>query len=147
MAKEELFKGNPVFAVIIRALGAFPVVRGARDGTAIERSVEQLAKGRILVIFPEGTRSKDGTIAKAKSGVALIAAKANVPVLPVCIMYRLGGKRTLDFAVGEMIPPSELKIEEATDRKELKRVAELIINNIKELQKQIFSERGINNHE
>jgi 1-acyl-sn-glycerol-3-phosphate acyltransferase len=142
MAKEELFRGNPLFALIIRMCGAFPVVRGAGDGSAIEASVAQLKKGRILVIFPEGTRSKDGTVGKAKSGVALIAAMANVPVLPVCIMYGVGGKRNLDFAVGDLIQPEEIALPKNSDRREIKRVATLIMDKIKALQTQIYETRG-----
>lgn len=142
MAKDELFRGNPFFAGLIRMCGAFPVVRGAGDHSVIDNSVAFLKKGRILVIFPEGTRSKNGTIGRAKSGVALIAATANVPVLPVCIMYGLrNNRKNLDFAVGELIPPEEINISDASDRKELRRVSERIIDSIKELQGQILQEK------
>jgi 1-acyl-sn-glycerol-3-phosphate acyltransferase len=141
MAKEELF-ANKLFAGIIRMCGAFPVKRGSGDGSAVEMSVAQLKKGRILVIFPEGTRSKDGTIGRAKSGVAMIAALANVPVLPVCIGYGIGKKRNFDFAVGKMIEPEEIALTADTDRKEIKRVAALIIDRIKELQNQIYESAG-----
>ena len=76
MAKEELFEINPIFSWLISKLGAFPVRRGAKDNTAIEKALESLGEGRIFVIFPEGTRSKDGTLGRAKSGVTLIAAQA-----------------------------------------------------------------------
>ena len=137
MAKQELFQGNVFFALLIRALGAFPVVRGARDGSAIDVSVEKLKKGRILVIFPEGTRSKDGTIGKAKSGVALIAAMARVPILPVCIVYGREKKHGIDFAVGELIAPTQINVEE---RRELKAFADSIVDSIKDLQVQIKGE-------
>jgi 1-acyl-sn-glycerol-3-phosphate acyltransferase len=162
MAKSELFEKNPFFTLLIRMCGAFPVVRGANDNSAIDRAISDLKKGRIFVIFPEGTRSKNGTIGRAKSGVALIAATANVPVLPVCIMYGLGGKKNnLDFAVGDIIPPEEITVtdgfsvtdglgvtddsapaEPPIDRKALKRVSERIIGSIKDSQTQILNERG-----
>jgi len=142
MAKDELFRKNPLFTWLIRRCGAFPVVRGTGDNSVIDNSVAYLKKGRVLVIFPEGTRSKDGTLGRPKSGVALIAATANVPVLPVCIMYGLGGnKRNLDFAVGDMLPPEEIHILEGGDRRELKRVAVRILDSIKELQQQILQAR------
>jgi 1-acyl-sn-glycerol-3-phosphate acyltransferase len=140
MAKKELFARNPFFALLIKACGAFPVERGAKDNSAIERAVYDIKRGRVFVIFPEGTRSKDGTIGRAKSGVALIAANAGVPVLPVCIVYGLGGKKRVDFAVGDMIPANEIRISEGVpDRKELKRVSERIMNSVKELQTHIRS--------
>ncbi|MCL2108932.1 MAG: 1-acyl-sn-glycerol-3-phosphate acyltransferase [Oscillospiraceae bacterium] len=139
MAKSELFEGGKLFKWLIIACGAFPVKRGAGAEKALERAFEDIKKGRIFVIFPEGMRSKDGTIAKGKSGVALVASMADAPVLPICLMYGLNNqKNRLDYAVGEMIPAEELKIENERDRKELKRVSERVMNPIRELQQQIF---------
>jgi uncharacterized iron-regulated protein len=73
--------------------------------------------------------------------VALIAAMANVPVLPVCLMYGVGKKRAFDFAVGELIPAEEVAVGEVTDRKEIKRVSGLIMDRIKDLQNQIYESR------
>ena len=91
MAKEELFEINPIFSWLISKLGAFPVRRGAKDNTAIEKALESLGEGRIFVIFPEGTRSKDGEIHRFKAGAFLLAREAGVPILPVV----LDGTRTL----------------------------------------------------
>jgi 1-acyl-sn-glycerol-3-phosphate acyltransferase len=90
MAKEELFK-IPILAPIIRTLGAFPVKRGGGDHQALKTSIQLLKNGQVLGIFPEGTRSKTGELGKAHSGAALIALKANSPVVPVAIIgsYRL----------------------------------------------------------
>lgn len=137
MAKSELFK-NKLFAWLITKCGAFPVVRGSKDNSAIERAVSDLEKNKIFVIFPEGTRSKDGVIARAKSGVAMIAGMANAPVVPVCIMYGCDGKkRCCAVAVGEMISADKLTVTEMTDRKQLKTVSSLIMGSICDLQKQI----------
>lgn len=58
MAKEELFH-NKIFGAFIRFLGAFPVKRGAGDMQVIDDCVDILESGRNVVIFPEGTRSKE----------------------------------------------------------------------------------------
>jgi 1-acyl-sn-glycerol-3-phosphate acyltransferase len=139
MAKSELFE-KKAFAFIIRIAGAFPVSRGVDGEQAMQRAFDDLKKGRIFVIFPEGTRSKDGTIGRGKSGVALIAAMAGAPVLPVCLMYGLdGNKKRMDFAVGDMIPADEVAIDvEKRDRRELKRVTERIMGAISQLQAQIL---------
>lgn len=143
MAKSELFK-NKLFAWLITRCGAFPVVRGAKDGDAIERAVTDIQKNKIFVIFPEGTRSKDGVIGRAKSGVALIAGKANAPVVPVCIMYGAdGSKRNCTVAVGEMIPYEDIAIDDITDRKSIRNSSTLIMDNINRLQKQICEEYHI----
>lgn len=140
MAKSELFEKNKAFAWLIKKCGAFPVVRGAGDGEAVRLAVEKLEKGRTLVIFPEGTRSNDGVIARGKSGVALIASMTGAPVLPMYIRY--GEKNAADIAVGKMISAEEMKID-PEDRKALKRVSTLIMTNIKDLQKQVCDGRGI----
>lgn len=137
MAKSELFK-NKIFAWIIKQCGAFPVVRGAKDAAALDRAVEDLKKNKIFIIFPEGTRSKDGILARAKSGVAVIAGMANAPVVPVCIMYAPDGKkRHCTIAVGKLIPKEEIAIKDMTDRKQIKRASSRIMDDISLLQKQI----------
>ena len=138
MAKEELFR-NPFFAWLIRRCGAFPVVRGSGDDAPIRESVGAVEKGRILVIFPEGTRSKDGTIGRMKSGVVLIASQAGVPVLPVCIRY--SGKNRVDIGFGETIPAEKLKIDE-NDRRSMRTAAKLIGDSLTGLQKEIYDAAG-----
>ncbi len=91
MAKEELFH-NRLFAWFIRTcFGVFPVSRGKGDTTAITTSLSILENGHALGIFPEGTRSKDGTLGNAKSGTALIASKAQSPIIP-CAVFAKNGK-------------------------------------------------------
>ncbi|MGL6016135.1 MAG: lysophospholipid acyltransferase family protein [Selenomonadaceae bacterium] len=85
MAKQELFD-IPVFGPAIRQLHAFPVKRGAADRGAIKAALQLLQEGKCLGLFPEGTRSKDGRIHKPEAGIALIAAKAGVPVVPTAII-------------------------------------------------------------
>lgn len=123
MAKEELFHKNPFVTFVITRCGAFPVVRGSGDSAPIEKAVEVLGKNRIFVIFPEGTRSKDGRIGRVKSGVALIAGQSAAPVLPVCLKY--SGKRDVDVSFGKLIPAEELRID-GDDRKALRNVSKRI---------------------
>lgn len=84
MAKESLFK-VPVFAPAIRAYGAYPVKRGSADRSAIRSALTQLENGWAVGIFLQGVRTPDGRIPSAKLGAAFIAAKAQVPLLPVSI--------------------------------------------------------------
>lgn len=107
MAKEELFQ-NKLFAWLIRSLGAFPVARGKGDTTTLDTAVEKL-KTKSLMIFPEGTRSKDGKVHRGHSGAALIAVRANVPVVPVGVVYgdKLRFRTKLRVVYGKPIEPSE----------------------------------------
>lgn len=134
MAKEELFKQNIFFTWLIKAFGAFPVTRGKGDTSAIDMSLERLNKGFNLVIFPEGTRSKDGRVGKGKTGVALIAAIAQVPVIPVGIVFegKLKFRKKVVVKFGKAISTEELNVSD-TSPKELKKLKLTIMNEIVDL--------------
>jgi 1-acyl-sn-glycerol-3-phosphate acyltransferase len=84
MAKSELFR-IPVLGRYIRILGAFPVRRGESDRDALRIAERLLGEGKLVVIFPEGHRSEEHALIEAHQGVALIAMRANVPVIPIAI--------------------------------------------------------------
>ena len=87
MAKEELFD-IPIIGYIIKRLNAFPVKRGTADRVAIKKAISLLKSGECLGLFPEGTRSKDGKLGEAEAGMALIAIKADVPVVPTAVIFK-----------------------------------------------------------
>ena len=84
VAKAELFT-LPVLGPLLPHLHAFPVRRGTADRTAIRRCVELLGEGKLVTVFPEGTRSPDGRLMKAEPGIGIIALWARVPVVPVAL--------------------------------------------------------------
>ena len=84
MAKEELFH-IPVFKKAIELCGAYRVNRGSPDRQAIRSALKFLDNGWAVGLFLEGTRTPTGRIINPKRGAALIAAKAKVPILPVCL--------------------------------------------------------------
>ena len=83
MAKEEYFSSR--IAWLVRFLGAFPVKRGEGDRQALRTAEEQLKKGNVLVLFPEGTRSRTRTLAKGHAGLGMIALRSGAPVIPVAV--------------------------------------------------------------
>lgn len=92
MAKKELFSGAgglraKIVAILLRALEQIPIDRsGGRASLAgLAPVVEFLRKGRLVGIYPEGTRSPDGRLYRGKTGVARIALAAGVPVIPVAV--------------------------------------------------------------
>ncbi|MEU8591087.1 lysophospholipid acyltransferase family protein [Streptomyces sp. NPDC048664] len=91
LAKAEYFTGPGVkgrlTAAFFRAIGQIPVDRSGKDAgqAAIREGVGVLGKGELLGIYPEGTRSHDGRLYKGKVGVAVMALRAGVPVIP-CAM-------------------------------------------------------------
>lgn len=84
MAKEELFE-IPVFRQGIELYGAYPVKRSTGDRTALRAALTAIESGWVAAIFLQGTRSSDARITEPKLGAAWIAAKANVPLLPVSL--------------------------------------------------------------
>jgi 1-acyl-sn-glycerol-3-phosphate acyltransferase len=85
VAKKELFS-RPWQAWILNALGAFPVDRGARDEASMETAKAILARGDIVLIFPEGTRVRPGSLGKPKRGVGRMALETGAPVVPVAVI-------------------------------------------------------------
>ncbi len=83
-AKQELFS-RPVLGWLIRRLNAIPVRRGRYDRRAIEGALRVLRTGRPLLLFPEGTRRKRPGLGRPRGGVALLARRAGVPVVPAWI--------------------------------------------------------------
>ncbi len=84
MARDSLFK-NPIFKKLIVSLNAFPVRRGEADIAAIKETLRRLKNNRAVLMFPEATRTADGKIREFKPGLALLAKKARVPIIPVVI--------------------------------------------------------------
>jgi 1-acyl-sn-glycerol-3-phosphate acyltransferase len=84
MGKEELWKVR-WFGHIIDSLGAFPVHRDATDREAFRRCVEVIEGGEPLVLFPEGTRRSGPTVTELREGAAYLAARTDVPIVPVGI--------------------------------------------------------------
>ena len=84
MAKKELFRSR-IIGYFIGSFGSFPVHRGQLDRKALRQAERLLAQGLVLVMFPEGMRSRSGQLRPAFSGSALIASLNDVPILPVGI--------------------------------------------------------------
>ena len=134
MAKEELFR-NKFFGWLIRKLGAFPVTRGAGDNGVIETAEQYVRSGRVLMIFPEGTRSKDGRVGRGKTGVALIAAQTGAPVVPVGITFtgKLHFRSQIIVRFGTPIQAAELALGEDPKPRELAALKNRIMTEIKGL--------------
>lgn len=85
MARAELFR-NPVFSAFIRAWGAFPIGRNMWSAGGLKEALRKLRNGRLVLFFPEGTRSYDGKPAKPMAGAGLLVYNAYpAPVLPAYI--------------------------------------------------------------
>lgn len=135
MAKEELFR-NKFFAWLIKSLGAFPVSRGKGDMAVLDTAIDALNNGRSLIIFPEGTRSKDGKVHKGHSGAAVISAKSQKKIIPVGIVFgdKLKFRAKVTVKYGEPINPNEF-IDQPSDPnpRQLVKLKNCYMNEIKRL--------------
>ena len=84
MAKAELLS-IPILGWILKKAGIFAVERGKSDVTAIKTAMKCLKDGDKLLMFPEGTRHKNGVLGEAKTGVAMLSVRTGTPILPVFI--------------------------------------------------------------
>ena len=84
LARESLFR-KPGFGWLIRSVNAFPVKRDTADMAAVKESLRRLKDGQLLLLFGEGTRSQDGRIAPLQPGMAMMARRTKVPLIPVVI--------------------------------------------------------------
>jgi 1-acyl-sn-glycerol-3-phosphate acyltransferase len=84
MAKIEM-RGWPVIGWLATQAGVYFVRRGERDRGAQKFSLETLAAGEPIAIFPEGTRSRNGRLKEGKPGTALIAMRSGAPIVPAAI--------------------------------------------------------------
>jgi 1-acyl-sn-glycerol-3-phosphate acyltransferase len=116
LARSSLYHFTP-FAAAITALDAVPIDRNASMVKTMKAIISRLRDGRAVVIFPEGTRTATGRLGEIKSGFALLAKKAAVPIVPVAIIgayecwprSRLlprPGRIRLEF--GRLIPAAEI---------------------------------------
>jgi glycerol-3-phosphate dehydrogenase (NAD(P)+) len=84
VAKQELFR-NPLVGWFLNCMGAFPVRRGQSDEDSVRTSLALLERGEPVVIFPEGTRIRSGSLAKPKRGVGRLALQSGAPVVPIAV--------------------------------------------------------------
>ena len=124
-AKKELFEINAFLSWFFSCAGAM-CVRGTKEEAAvIDETVARCQNGESLLIFPEGTREKDGMFLQPKSGLFVIAAAAAVDVVPVRIHYETpDGKMKLFCKVrvvyGEPMPAARFAMESRRDMKKLR---------------------------
>lgn len=133
LAKKELFK-NCLISSFLKNMGAISVDRGNNDINAIKDALNVLKSNKVLGIFIEGTRSKNGEFLRPKSGAAFLASETNAIIVPVCITpenrrkIKLFSKTRINFG----IPIENLKLN-TKSYKEIRTATEYIMNQIRKL--------------
>ncbi|MET0836142.1 MAG: lysophospholipid acyltransferase family protein, partial [Thermoleophilaceae bacterium] len=103
VAKQELFK-NPLIGWFLNCMGAFPVRRGESDEESVATALALLERGEAVVMFPEGTRIRTGSLQRPKRGVGRLALESGKPVVPIAVT---GSERARD---GWKIKPVKVHI-------------------------------------
>ncbi|MEW4283891.1 lysophospholipid acyltransferase family protein [Priestia koreensis] len=128
MAKEELFK-LPLLKSILPKLEAFPVRRGMSDREALRKGLGILKEGKVLGLFPEGTRSKDGKLGKGLAGVGFFALRSEAAVVPCAVIGPYRKFKKVQVVYGEPIDLTTYKQERASAEV----VTDVIMSKIAEL--------------
>jgi 1-acyl-sn-glycerol-3-phosphate acyltransferase len=135
MVKQEAWEAW-FFGPICRGFEAFPVARGTADLSAYRASLRFLAQGRVIGIFPEGHRSRDGRLQPGQPGAIMLSRRSRAPIIPIGI-YGIGealrrpgllGHPVIRIAVGEpFYPHKEARRDaEAQTRELMDRIARLL---------------------
>ncbi|HEX2971467.1 MAG TPA: lysophospholipid acyltransferase family protein [Tepidisphaeraceae bacterium] len=141
IAKSELFE-SPFFSWLIRSLNAFPVRRGETDIGAIKEAIRRLREGRVLTMFPEGTRTRTGLIGKIQPGIAMLIRRAGVPVIPAVIdgsfeAWPRGQKLFHPYPIRVMYGPA-MNVENLKGQQ----IVEVIDKTLREMLEQLRAKRG-----
>ncbi|NUP99004.1 MAG: 1-acyl-sn-glycerol-3-phosphate acyltransferase [Armatimonadetes bacterium] len=147
MAKIELFEGK--LGWFFPRLNCLPVKRGTADLTAFRESARLLQRGHLLGIFPEGTRTADGTMGPAHRGSISIAIRTGVPIVPVAIwgtyqvLPRSGGLRRhpVGVSVGRPYRLVGLPRDAHRNKPLLDRIGRRIMADIATLRSQLIEEQ------
>lgn len=127
MAKQELFD-VPLLGWFIRQVNAFPVKRWARDVSAFKNAQRLLESGEALILFPEGTRQREGHgFGKPKPGVGMLAHKTGCRVVPVYVHNsgKLASFKPVAVCFGKPLTAEGPEDYEAFAREVMRRIHEL----------------------
>jgi len=148
MARDTLFR-NPLMGGFLRKVGVIPLDRDRGDIKAMKTAIQLLRDGASVALFPEGTRSPDGTLQSAKPGIGFLVAKGNAPVVPVYVhgsyeawSKHSGGMKCKPVSVifGQLITQEEIRgLGEGRDA--YGQIGELIMKRIAELKENF--EKGL----
>ncbi|MBB4823784.1 1-acyl-sn-glycerol-3-phosphate acyltransferase [Sporosarcina luteola] len=128
MAKEELFQ-TPVLKSVLPSVNAYPVKRGMSDREAFRTTLKLLKEGKVVGLFPEGTRSKTGELGKGLAGAGFFALKGNAKVVPCAIVGPYKPFRQLKVVYGKPLDMTEYRERKASAEE----VTEVIMNAIRQL--------------
>lgn len=137
MAKEELFR-NPLLARLIRAYNAIPVKRGGFGSHGLGAALDVLGAGGLLLVFPQGTRRRDGRLGDARPGIGYLAVRSGASIVPAYISgsdeltRSFLTRRPVTVAYGDPVRPRREDSKEARQS-----IADEVMNGIRALREDV----------
>lgn len=131
LAKESLFK-NPILRWLASIFGVYPVKQNNKSMETMKISLKLLKNNELLLIFPEGTRNGMAKGVKPKDGAIKLAARANVPIIPVGIQGSFKPFTKVKLNIGKPIKYNLTK-EELNDKEKLRELTDELMNVIVKL--------------
>lgn len=131
MVKQELFE-MPLVKHWSKSVECIPLRRGDNSIRGLRESLRRLKQGKVVGIFPEGTRSSDGSLREAKTGTGFLIALAKVPVVPIYVYGTAEalpkGKAAKPWSkvgaiIGKALSPQDLKLDDASGKDHYERVS------------------------
>lgn len=134
LAKESLFK-NPFLRWLASIFGVYPVKQGNKSMESMKISLKLLKNNELLLIFPEGTRNGMAKGVKPKDGAIKLAARANVPIIPVGVQGNFKPFRKVKVNIGKPISYN-LSKEELNNKEKLAQLTDELMKEIVKLRDQ-----------
>ncbi|MGA2245216.1 MAG: lysophospholipid acyltransferase family protein [Verrucomicrobiota bacterium] len=139
LARESLFR-FPGIGALLRSWNSVPVDRDGGGARGLKAILDRLLAGGAIILFPEGTRTKDGNLQPARSGIGLTVIKSTAPVVPVRVFgtYEAYGRhikfprpRRIMVKYGHPLNFEKLRIEAKTcDKARLKEIYQQVANEV-----------------
>ncbi len=145
LTKEELFTA-PIIGLWTSNVGCIAVKRGRASSKGLKEALKRIANGEVVGIFPEGTRSHDGSLQTAKKGVGFLIRKANVPVVPVYIknseiaLPNTGGVKRgthIYLKIGKPVMPDKFFINKKSGKVNNEEIANVVMREISALKEEM----------
>jgi 1-acyl-sn-glycerol-3-phosphate acyltransferase len=139
LAAADVYNSNLMFRIMCDLVNCIPVRRDENDRAALLKTIRILRQGNLFGIFPEGQRSRDGSIGDGREGVAVIALATGFPVIPVGISgtFEALPRKTRIIKPAKVSikfgAPLEFEKEKHPSKERLSRVRNQIMNEIKRL--------------
>jgi len=144
LTKEELFS-HPIIGIWTKNVECIPIRRGSASAKGLKEALKRVKEGKVIGIFPEGTRSLDGSLQEAKKGVGFLIRKAAVPVVPVYVKNSqkalpvVGGVKVgtnIYLKIGKPIAPDRFFKMTATGKADYEEIANVVMKEISVLKEE-----------